>query len=98
MSSGNTMSKFWRNSQTDFKSGVPACNSTNSVGLFIIFYILTSVCWAILTGVWWNLSVILTCISQKERMLNISLGAYRPFSFPQMKIFLFSPVPHFLIG
>jgi hypothetical protein len=31
------------------------------------------------------------------RMLNISLGAFQPFSLPQLRIFLFSSVPNFLI-
>jgi hypothetical protein len=31
-------------------------------------------------------------------MLNISLGASQPFTIPQLRIFLFSSVPHFLRG
>jgi hypothetical protein len=44
VSSDSTMSNFLRNSQTDFQSGVPACNPTNNGGVFLFFHILTSIC------------------------------------------------------
>ena len=68
-SSGSTMSNFLRNHQSDFQSVVPACNPTGNGGVFLFphphqhllspeFLIL-----AILTGVRWNLRVVLICIS-----------------------------------
>jgi len=42
-SSGNTMSNFLGNHQTDSRVVVPACNPTNNGGVFLFLYILPSI-------------------------------------------------------
>jgi hypothetical protein len=89
-SSGRTMPSFLRNCQTDFQSG---CNSLQSHQqwrsvplsphphqqlLSHQFWIL-----AILTGVRWNLRVVLICISLIIKNVE---HFFRPFSIPQLRI------------
>jgi hypothetical protein len=45
----------------------------------------------------WNLRVVLIFISLMTKDVEHFLGAYQPFSIPQLRI-LFSSVPHLLIG
>jgi hypothetical protein len=61
-SSGNTMSNFPRNHQTDFQRGCPACIPASNGGIFFFRNILANIfchqnflILAILTGVQWNL-------------------------------------------
>jgi hypothetical protein len=51
---------------------------------------------AILTGVRWNLRVVLICISLMTKELNISLSAFRPFDTPQLGILCIAFVLPFL--
>jgi hypothetical protein len=91
-SSSSTMSNFLRNCQTDFQSGctsfqsyqqwrsVPLCPHPCQYLLSPEFLIL-----AILTGVMWNLKVVLICISQMTKDVENFLNT-QPFSIPQLKI------------
>jgi hypothetical protein len=103
-SSGSTMFNFLRNHQTDFQSGCPSLQSHQhwrSVPLsphphqHLLsheFFIL-----AIVTGVRWNLRVVLICISL---MIKDDEHFFRCFSAIQYfsdENSLFSSVPHFLI-
>jgi hypothetical protein len=103
-SSGNTMSNFLRNHQTDFQSctslqshelwrSVPLSPHPHQHLLSPEFLIL-----AILTGVRWNLSVVLICI---YLMTNNVEHFFRCFSVLYgylVENSLFGSVTHFLIG
>jgi hypothetical protein len=104
-SSSSTMSNFLRNRQTDIQSGctslqshqkwrsVPLSPHPRQHLLSPEFFIL-----AILTGVRWNLRVVLICISL---MINDAEHFFRCFSAIQYSSgenSLFSSEPHFLMG
>ena len=92
-SSSRTRSKFWRNCQNVFHSGCTSLQSHQewrSVPLSALpcqhllspeFLIL-----AILTGVRWNLSVVLICNTVMIKDVAHFLGASQTFGIPQLRI------------
>ena len=103
--SGSTMSNFLRNCQTDFHCGctslqpyqqwrsVPLSPHPRQHLLSLEFLIL-----AILTGVRWNLRVVLICISLMTKDVKHFLRCFSAIQYSSIENFLFSSVPRFLIG
>ena len=104
-STGSTMSNFLRNRQTDFQSGCPSLQSHQqwrSVPLsrhphqhllspeFLIL--------AILTGVRWNLRVVLICISLMIKNAEHFFRCFSAILYSSDENSLFSSEPHFLMG
>ena len=104
-SSGSTMCNFLRNCQTDFQSGCTSLQShqpSRSVPLsphprqnllspeFLIL--------AILTGVKWNLRVVLICISLMIMDVEHVSRCFSAIQYSSIENCLFSSVPHFLMG
>ena len=101
-SSGSTMSSFLRNCQTDFQSGctslqshqqwrnVPLSPHPHKHLLSPEFLIL-----AILTGVRWNLRVVLICISQMIKDAEHFFRCFSAIRYFSGENSLFSSVPHF---
>jgi hypothetical protein len=101
-SSGNTMSNFLRNHQTDFQSGCTSLKSHQqwrSVPLspyphqhllspeFLILVILTCVRW--------NLRVVLICISLMTKDVGHFFRCFSAIRYSSVENYLFSSVPHF---
>jgi hypothetical protein len=100
-SSGSIMSNFLRNCQTDFQSGCTSLQSNQqwrSVPLsphphqhllspeFLIL--------AILTGVRWNLRVVLSCISMMIKDVEHFLRCFSAIQYSSGENSLFSSEPH----
>jgi hypothetical protein len=102
--SGNNMSNFLRNCQTDFQSVVSACNPTSNGGVFLFFHNLASICChlflilAIPTGVRWNRRIVLICISLMTNDVQHFFRCFSAIQYSSVENSLFSTVPHFLIG
>ena len=104
-SSCSTMSNFLRNRQTDFQSGctslqshqqwrsVPLSPHPRQHLLSPEFLIL-----AILTGVKWNLSVVLICISLMIKDVEHFFRCFSAIRYSSGENSLFSSEPHFLMG
>jgi len=104
-SSGSTMSNFLRNRQTDFQSGctslqshqqwrsVPLSPHPRQHLLSPEFLIL-----AILTGVRWNLRVVLICISLMIKDAEHFFRCFSAIRYSSSENSLFSSEPHFLMG
>jgi hypothetical protein len=84
---------FWGNAKLISRVVVLACNLTNNGGVFLFLHILSSIgshlsfwsypfwqVWGRISGLLW------IAFSWWLKMLNISLGASQPFSFPQLRI------------
>ena len=101
-SSGSTMSNFLRNRQTDFQSGctslqshqqwrsVPLSPHPHQHLLSSEFLIL-----AILTGVRWNLRVILICVSLMTNDVEHFFSCLSAIQVSSVKTSLFRSDPHF---
>jgi hypothetical protein len=104
-SSGSTMSNFLRNRQTDFQSGctslqnhqqwrsVPLSPHPHQHLLSPEFLILV-----ILTGVKWNLSVVLISISLMIKDVEHFFRCFSAIRYSSGENSLFSSAPHFLMG
>jgi len=101
-SSGSTMSSFLRNLQTDFQNGctslqshqqwrsVPFSPHTRQHLLLPEFLIL-----AILTGVRWNLRVVLICISLMTKDVEHFFRCFSAIRYSSVENSLFTSVSHF---
>ena len=104
-SSGSNMSNFLRNRQTDFQSfcislqshqqwrSVPLSPHLHQHLLSPEFLIL-----AILTGVKWNLRVVLICISLMIKDVEHFLRCFSTIRYSSGENSLFRSEPHFLMG
>ena len=102
---GSTMSNFLRKCQTDFQNDCTSLQShlqwksaslspdPNQHLLLPEFLIL-----AILTGVRWNLRVVLICISLMTRNVEYFFRCFTDIQYFSVENSLFSSVPHFLMG
>jgi hypothetical protein len=104
-SSGSTMSNFLRNRQTDFQSdctslqshqqwrSVPLSPHPRQHLLLPEFLILE-----ILTGVMWNLRVVLICISLMIKDVEHFFRCFSAIQYSSVENSLFNSVPQFLMG
>jgi hypothetical protein len=104
-SSSSTISNFLRNHQTDFQSGytslqsheqwrsVPLSPHPRQHLMSHEFFIL-----AILTGVRWNLRVVLICISLMIKDAKLFFRCFSAILYSSDENSLFSSEPHFLMG
>ena len=100
VSSGSTMFNFLRNSQTDFQSGCISLQSHQqwkSVPLSpeLCQHLLSpeSLILAILTGMRWNLKVVLICISVMAKDVKHFFRCFSAIQYSSVEISLFSCLP-----
>ena len=101
-SAGSTMSNFLRNSQTDFQSSFTSLQSHEqwrSVPLspHPLQHLLSSEFFilAILSGVRWDLRVVLICISLMTKDVEHFFRCFSTIRYSSVENSLFSSVPHF---
>jgi hypothetical protein len=99
---GNTMCKFLRNHQTDFQKGCTSLQSHRQWRSVLLspqpcqhllspeFLIL-----GILTGVRWNLMVVLICISLMTKDVEQFFRCFSAIWYSSVENSLFSSLPHF---
>ena len=99
---GNIMSNFLRNHQADFQSGctslkyhqqgrnVPLSPHPHQNLLSPEFFLL-----AILSGMEWNLRVVLICIYLMSKDIQHIFRCFSAFLYSSVKNYLSSSVPHF---
>jgi hypothetical protein len=104
-SSNSTMSNFLKNCQTDFQSGctslqshqqwrsVPLSPQPHQHLLSPVYLVL-----AILTGVRWNLRVVLICISLMFKDVEHFFRCFSAIWYSSGENSLFSSEPHVLLG
>ena len=93
---------FWGTARLISKVVVPSYNPTSSGGVFLFLYILANTCLspgflilAILTGVSWNLRVVLIWISLMTNGVEHFLRCFSAIRSSSGENSLFSSVPHF---
>ena len=101
-SSSSTMSNFLRNCQTDFQSGRTSLQSHQQWRSVLLSphpcqYLLSPefLILAILTGVWWNLRVVLICVSLMTKDVEYLFRCFSVIQYSSVEYSLFSSVPHF---
>ena len=101
-SSGSIMSNFLKHRQTDFQSGCISLQphqQWRSVPLSPqpLQHLLSSEFWILanLTGVRWNLRVVLMCISLMDKDVEHFLRYFSANRYSSTENVLFSSVPHF---
>jgi hypothetical protein len=101
-SSGSTMSNFLRNYQTDFQSGCTSLQShqqwrDDPLSLHARQHLLSPeiLILAILTGMRWNLRVVLICIFLMIKDVEYFFRFFSTIWYSSVKNSLFTSVPHF---
>jgi hypothetical protein len=101
-SSGSTMSNFLRKNQTDFHSDCTSLQFHQQwrsvpLSLHLHQHLLSSefLNLAILTGVRWNLRVVLTCISLMTKDVEHFFRCFSTIQYSSVENSILSSVPHF---